>query len=205
MRNYEFTTNWFDANVQIWNVLIPQLSPKKILEIGSYEGKSTCYLIESCSLNYPIEIHCVDSWLGGVEHQNGGNMKDVESRFKKNIEIAIENSKNKITIEIHKGSSVYCLAKLLANQISKFDLIYVDGSHEASDVLVDAVNAYHLLKKNGLIIFDDYLWHEEPQGSQDVLRMPKIAIDAFVNIFQRKIRVLNDVPIRQLFIEKLVD
>ena len=37
----------------------------------------------------------------------------------------------------------------------KYDIIYIDGSHEARDVLEDAVLAYRLLKIGGLLIFDD--------------------------------------------------
>ena len=43
----EFTNNWFGRNAEkIWDQLLPQIKPTKILEIGSYEGRSTCYLIE---------------------------------------------------------------------------------------------------------------------------------------------------------------
>ena len=36
-----------------------------------------------------------------------------------------------------------------------YDLIYVDRSHEAEDVLVDAVMALGLLKVGGMVIFDN--------------------------------------------------
>ena len=45
MENFEFTNNWFnDAAKHQWDRLIPGIKPNKILEIGSYEGASTCYL-----------------------------------------------------------------------------------------------------------------------------------------------------------------
>ena len=47
MENFEFTNNWFnDAAKHQWDKLISQVKLKKILEIGSYEGAGTCYLIE---------------------------------------------------------------------------------------------------------------------------------------------------------------
>lgn len=78
MNDYEFTNTWFENSRPIWDGIIPQLKPEKILEIGSYEGASSCYLIENASRN--IDIHCVDTWEGGEEHSNI-NMSDVEKRF----------------------------------------------------------------------------------------------------------------------------
>ena len=37
------------------------------------------------------------------------------------------------------------------------DLIYIDGSHLAKDVLSDAILSWKLLKPSGVMIFDDYL------------------------------------------------
>ena len=41
----------------------------------------------------------------------------------------------------------------------EFDLIYIDGSHEYEDVKNDAEAAFKIIKNNGIIIFDDFLWH----------------------------------------------
>ena len=35
------------------------------------------------------------------------------------------------------------------------------------------------------------------------LNLPKAAIDSFINLFQRKLRVISGLPIYQLYIEKL--
>jgi predicted O-methyltransferase YrrM len=86
-----------------------------------------------------------------------------------------------------------------------FDLIYIDGSHQAPDVLTDAVMSFQLLKVGGVMIFDDYLWSMDKPGFQDVLKMPKPAIDAFINIFQRKMSVFFGAPIGQLYTRKNSD
>ncbi len=39
-----------------------------------------------------------------------------------------------------------------------FDVVYVDASHMAGDVLSDAVLAWKLLAPGGIMIFDDYAW-----------------------------------------------
>ena len=74
---YDFTNNWFEDSAKgVWDSLIPQINPTRILEIGSYEGASTCFLIEKLAASKEIEIHCVDTWEGGVEHAEV-NMSDL--------------------------------------------------------------------------------------------------------------------------------
>ena len=201
---YEFTSDWFSGREPMWDQIIEMIKPTRILEIGSYEGRSTSYLIERCGNYADIEITCIDTWEGGVEH-NRNDMGHVESRFDKNVEIAKKHSKKKAIVKKIKNISRTGLIYLSNNQQTKFDLIYIDGSHQAPDVLTDAIMSFYLLRKNGIMIFDDYLWHMEALGNQDILNMPKLAIDAFTNIFQRKLQILSGMPLYQLFIQKTVD
>ena len=76
---YEFTNKWFDHTAkEVWDSLIPKINPTRILEIGAFEGKSACYLIDMLAQKKQIELHCVDTWEGGVEHQKG---KSAEADF----------------------------------------------------------------------------------------------------------------------------
>ena len=38
-----------------------------------------------------------------------------------------------------------------------FDLIYVDGTYDYKSVIKDALNSFIFLKKDGVLIFDDFL------------------------------------------------
>ena len=58
-----------------------------------------------------------------------------------------------------------------------FDFAYIDASHEAADVLADAVLTWPLLKPGGLLGFDDYEWHLNPDPEQ----RPGPGIDAFLS------------------------
>ena len=207
---YKFTNNWFESAAKsVWDSLIPQVNPTRILEIGSYEGASTCYLIEKLAASKNIELHCIDTWEGGIENKNGGgaevNMSDVENRFHQNTKIAIRKVENSVQLTIHKGMSDFELSSLLVEGKSEyFDFIYIDGSHQAPDVLSDAVLSFRLLKNNGVMAFDDYLWQEQLPYGTDPIRCPKIAIDAFTNIYCRKIRLIS-APLYQLYIQKISD
>ena len=207
---YEFSRDWFSGNVPTWRQIIDKNKPTKILEIGSFEGRSTVWMVEYCSIAAAgdIEIHCVDSWGGGIEHQKGGqietSMPDVEKRFDRNIEIAREKTPHRVDIIKRKSFSNLALAGLIAEGKSEyFDLVYIDGSHQAPDVLTDAVMAFQVLRVGGIMIFDDYLWSMDTPGAQDVLKMPKPAIDAFMNIFQRKMNIFMGAPIGQLYTRKI--
>jgi predicted O-methyltransferase YrrM len=193
---YKFTNNWFDQTARsMWDRIIPQLNPRKILEIGSYEGASACYLIDTLGSESGLEIHCVDSWEGGFEHADI-DMHKVKNTFNDNIELAKSNAKTAVYMHVHNVLSEHALPALLDLYRSYFDLIYIDGSHQAPDVLFDAVNSFKLLKVGGLIIFDDYVWNRI-----DPINSPKIAIDAFVNIYCRKIELIN-APLSQLYVQK---
>ena len=203
MDNYEFTNNWFETSAKaIWSQIFNQTKPKKILEIGSYEGASTCFLIETLSLYHDsFEIYAIDTWDGGAEHKEMKiNMKLVEERFHKNTSLAIKNTSKKIELVTFKDKSINALSKLITNHKSNyFDFIYIDGSHMASDVLSDAILSFELLKINGIIGFDDYLW--KLPNSNNLLTNPKIAIDSFTNIFALRSAIFRT-PNHQVYIKK---
>ena len=203
-KNYHFTNNWFDEARPIWLNLIPRINPTKILEIGSYEGASTCFLINTLAQHKAIEIHCIDTWEGGIEHE-GRDMNSVEERFKHNTDLAISSASHKADLIIHKGLSDFELSKLIASQMKQyFDFIYIDGSHQAPDVICDAILSFRLLRVGGIIAFDDYLWAEKLPYGIDPVRCPKPAIDAFTNIYCRKIKIIK-ARLSQLYVQKIKD
>ncbi|MGZ3377398.1 MAG: class I SAM-dependent methyltransferase [Phenylobacterium sp.] len=198
---YDFTTDWFSRFGDIWRQILTQHPAAKLLEIGSYEGRSACFLIEECAKVRPIELHCIDTWSGGVEHEPTA-MAQVEARFDANIARAQSGAAHPVALHKHKAASHSTLVQLLAaGGAETFDLIYVDGSHQAPDVLADAVLAFQLLKVGGVLIFDDYLWSMEAAGRQDFYNMPKPAIDAFINVYQRKVSLFG-APLYQLYLVK---
>jgi len=206
---YRFSNTWFeDASREVWDNLLGREALSRVLEIGSFEGASACYLIERIAALRPLEIHCVDTWLGGIEHRAGGtaetDMGDVERAFRHNVAFACEMAPFPVALHVHKASSDIALAGLLhQGRAGAFDFIYIDGSHEAPDVLADAVLAFRLLKVGGIVGFDDYWWAEDLPGGRDPLRTPKVAVDAFTNIYIRKLQPLWH-PNHQVYLRKTV-
>jgi predicted O-methyltransferase YrrM len=188
---------------------------RSFLEIGSFEGRSTVWIIENM-MNPGDWIDCVDTWSGGEEHKEAGeDMTSVETRFKYNVNLALggavveERGEYKFPYPAHtryaspaptegqrkklyryKCTSTQYLGSKLAGCVDNenlFDFIYIDGSHTAPDVLADACMAWPLLKPTGLMVFDDYMWG----NPRDALHRPKIAIDAFTNIFGETAEIIH--------------
>ena len=208
MPTYQFTTPWFENVAKpVWSQLIPQINPKTILEIGSYEGASACFLIDTLSPQHELELTCIDTWLGGIEHQPGGiahaNMNAVERNFDHNLKTACAQAQHTVHFTKVKGQSDLAMAHLLSSgKQAYYDLVYIDGSHLAPDVLCDAVLGFRLLKVGGVMIFDDYNWHEGLPNGIDLTRCPKPAIDAFTSLYWNKLRLIT-APLYQVYVQKI--
>lgn len=204
--NYYFSSDWFSHNMPSLTWLLDQLKPKRILEIGSFEGRSTVFFIEKALEHQEnVEIICIDTWEGGAEHEGIWNMGQIEQNFIHNIQIAIKNHPG-ATIHKKRGYSHQKMIELLANGYEGyFDYIYIDGSHEAPDVLFDALLAHRLVRKEGIISFDDYLWSPDKEGEQRHYMLVKPAVDHYVNTYQQKIHVVQTLPLYQLHVLKKQD
>lgn len=198
----KFTSDWFSHHEQSWRNIFKAVGwngneEKTVVEIGSFEGRSTIWILGNLLKNDESRIYCLDTWQGGVEHVRE-NFGDVWSRFSENISESGWQEK----VVIKKGYSKGNLLDLWHNEL-KADFVYVDGSHQASDVLTDLVVGFEILKSGGVMICDDYVWINEDVKHVDVLNNPKIAIDAFVNINRRNIRIIRGVPLVQFAFIKI--
>jgi len=187
MTEYQFTKDWFNWAPEVWKQLTPLLPngvKRNFLEIGSFEGRSMAWIAENM-MNPGDELFCIDTWEGGEEHKaDGEDMGVVEKRFDYNRSIALTGLD--IEIEKFKGTSTRWLAHAI-KEGEALDFIYIDGSHIAKDVLTDACMAWPLLKTEGMMVFDDYMWG----NPRDALHRPKIAIDAFTNIFGETAEIIH--------------
>ena len=193
--SYKYTNNWHQTVQGFWDEILGNFDITKVLEIGSYEGQSACYLANRMSYG---DIYCVDNWLDCEPQKKKINFSDVESKFDHNIKLA--KKKNKfIKIHKYKNESYKQLSKFIADGLENyFDLIYVDGAHDSKNVIIDAILSYKLVKQDGIIIFDDYLWKTK---DKNLLKSPKFAIDSFVNIFYDKLYIIRH-TLNQLYVIK---
>lgn len=153
-----YTSDWFTVHTTNWKKYLSDTT--KYLEIGSYEGRSSIWMYD----NLCQDVTCVDVW----------RYPEVEQRFDENI---CGRQIKKIKAPSEQAFRSF--------DNETFDCVYIDGSHEARDVLADAVNAYRVCKYGGILVFDDYPW-----DSETTILPPKPAIDAFLALY----------PVETLFI-----
>ena len=165
-----FTQDWFSHNIPVWTQLLREFKGKddlSVLEIGVFEGRATCWLLENVVTGARAHIDCIDTFQGAEDMVALKlDMSQMRATFEANI------SPWRDRVSIHAGESASVLRRLHGS----FDLIYVDGSHRAADVLADAVLSWPLLKFGGIMLFDDYLWEEDPRPEH----CPRMGVDAFL-------------------------
>jgi predicted O-methyltransferase YrrM len=185
----QFTSDWFTNALVNFDYIKKYLTEEKpindILEIGSHEGRSTCWMLENM-LTDSGTITCIDPFadrtVTAFSYDTIPEDRSIEQRFRSNT---AEFKKPGQTLEVHANLSFPALAELIV-QKRQYDFIYVDGSHSADDVLADAVMCFGLLRPGGVMLFDDYLWED---GVQVYLGRPKQSIDAFVNMFYHRLKL----------------
>jgi predicted O-methyltransferase YrrM len=170
-----YTNNWFEitgrANFEKYVLPLKEIPYLKCLEVGCYEGQTSNWLLN----NTNAVLTVMDTFAGG---QDLPDEVDLLQRFKDNTEA------HKDRIYIEKGKSQ---EKLREEAPESYDFAYIDGSHLAGDTLEDAVLAFRLLRKGGIMIFDDYTWGAG-MGFYDI---PRTGIDAFVLVFGNQLEVLE--------------
>ena len=125
----------------------------KILEIGSFLGRSTHYLATSLmnANKENVKIYCVDTFHGSSEHVNLQLPKDFFSMFKENLKFFIGRE---MVIPCQGRSDDKDILDKFSDEF--FDYIMIDGAHEHEAVMDDIENWWPKLKKDGLMFGDDY-------------------------------------------------
>ena len=177
-----FTTDWTSLNFASWSAILAPWQNREmdILEIGTWEGRATIFFLEFFKSS---RLTCIDTFLGSPEHCGPEfDIASTETRFDENT--ASYGSR----VEKIKTRSVAALDRL-AQDGRCFDLIYVDGSHRREDVMADSALAWKLLKHNGLMIWDDFLWGGG--GQVPDADRPQRAIEAFLVGVGGEIKILQ--------------
>ncbi|MBB3179827.1 class I SAM-dependent methyltransferase [Variovorax sp. Sphag1AA] len=187
----EFSSDWFSHNTPAWTKFFHLIgwnpeSPDNLgIEIGSYEGRSALWLLENQFRHPASKLICVDVFAD-ADQSDGYYCK-----FKHNI----MDQPHGLRVEVYKGYSFDFLSKFVTDG-KRCDFVYVDGSHRAADVLEDLILGFRALKPGGLLICDDYMGGAGSNANL-TLGSPKIAVDAFTNIYRDRIEIFGWQPINQ--------
>ncbi len=181
--NYHFTRDNFTYRIPLWQ---PQLEPLidhegvNILEIGIYQGMSSCWLLDTVLTASSSKLVCIDS--------------RIESIFKDNL--AKTNKRDQVTLLI--GDTHQHLASLTSES---FDVVSLQDKRKLiNHVRKNAKLTWQLLKVGGLAMFNDYGWQNRANPEQN----PQKGIDEFLDSTRGEWELVNHSPqANQLIIRKI--
>ena len=132
------------------NILIER--PKSILEVGVYNGNRALEMIQAARVFYN-EINYY-----GFDLFEDFQKNILEKEYSK-IPISRKKITHKLshygTIKLYKGFTEKTLPKFLKKKIL-VDFIFIDGGHAIKTIENDWKYCSKLMRKNSLVIFDDY-------------------------------------------------
>jgi hypothetical protein len=174
-KDYAFTEDWFTQEIPVWEEVLGPARGKpglRYLEIGVFEGRALFWMLDSILTGPECTALAIDPFTG-----------DYADRYFDNLRKS--GAENRVTTL--RG---YSQIELRKQPLESFDFIYVDGSHNVDDVLEDSVLCLRLLRRGGIMIFDDYKWTgwnkvEPPEN------VPRTAIDIFYAVYGRQFEVLH--------------
>jgi len=131
--------------------------PKKIVEIGSWVGVSTCYIAAALPTNSMTHIYGVDTFLGSTINETAAIAwnKSVNSMGGSTLNRFIENVKStgfENKISPIASNSVDAAKKWKG----KIDFLFIDGDHFYDSVKKDFNAWFPYLSSNGVLAFHDY-------------------------------------------------
>ncbi|KAH9475744.1 General stress protein A [Psilocybe cubensis] len=196
---YQFTPtqDWFSHNIQSWTDLFPLIRSDKprVLEVGSWEGRSAVFLLNNVCKSGG-EIVCIDHF--DLLRTSAGQQR--YAKIKHNLEVT--GKRHRILPQFSIPGLMSLLSEELGSKNPGFDWIYIDGSHRADDTMLDGELAWRLARKDAIIIFDDYHWNKEPEGS---IHHPKRGIDAFLALHHGEYERLTDDEHYQVVVRKVAE
>lgn len=182
--SYRLANHWFnyvDLNAY-------KDKPIKYLEIGTFYGANVLSVAKTYGAHKDSKLYCVDPW---EDYEDYPEYKDKQQSIYNTFLNNVENSGEKDKLVVTRGYSNIEIPKF---QDDFFDIIYIDGNHEPEYVMEDAVLSFRKLKKDGIMIFDDYGW-----GGPDLTQS---GIDGFVKGYHKRIKWIAE-DSSQVFIKKI--
>jgi len=121
----------------------------KVLELGSWKGKSSVILGHVCGKK-GATLTCVATWKGSVgikNHSREVRTKNIQGIFKKNLE----------AFQISQFVQPVCTStqRFFSQNTSRYDFIFIDGDHRHEAFCGDLTNALRCLNKGGTICGHD--------------------------------------------------
>ena len=142
------------AGEELFSIAYMQSLKGDVLEIGSFQGKSTFFLGSAVKYSKNGKMIAVDHFKGNIGKEKyyivgKKDLSDLEKGFKENI----KKSGLEGFVSLINKSNHEAVKDIDDNSIR---LLFIDGDHTETGVKKDLELFRNKLKKGAIIIFDDY-------------------------------------------------
>jgi predicted O-methyltransferase YrrM len=117
------------------------------VEIGSYRGKSACYI--GRAMPKTAHLHCIDPWADSL------GVYEEQYRTEENFEV-FKGNVRMCGLEFRVTPLRYFSHEVLEWWSDPISLLYIDGGHKYEEVLQDIDGFAPHVVSGGVILFDDY-------------------------------------------------
>jgi predicted O-methyltransferase YrrM len=145
--------------------IVRAAKPQTVVEIGSAQGKSTCYIAAALSENtrghlYAIDPHSLTSWndVGSVETYTIIQRNLKQAGVAEKVTLLRETSEN-----------------VAATWDRPIDVLFIDGDHSYDGVKRDWERFVPHVSSFGFVVFHDTLWdlHPDPKYQRADMGVPR--------------------------------
>jgi predicted O-methyltransferase YrrM len=127
-----------------------------VVEVGSWQGRSTCYLAAACRDADNGRVHAIEHFKGNPGKQDkyvvgAEDLSDLKANFQQNIaRLGLTDR-----VVLHDGRSEDVADQVRAD-VSAARLLFLDGEHTYPALSRDLELYADLVAPGGVIVFDDY-------------------------------------------------
>lgn len=137
----------------------------RYLEVGSNQGVFMAFFSEFIKANsrIPVLVSVDPYYEDGYAEGRGAPLNDTDLRVSINKStkegaIRLYNRLKAPVRLVEEGSRTALIGMVRSSE--RYDIIYIDGSHQGLDPLVDTALAECLIDAGGVILLDDWNWED---------------------------------------------
>jgi hypothetical protein len=172
--------NWFEDQKYNFEEHLERyrgLPDLRFLQLGAYTGDASEWLLTNILTDQSSILLDVDTWEGSDEAEHKSiDFSNVYEFYKKRMEPYANMRSVRNNTE-----------NFLRSNKTTYDFIYIDANHTADAVAFDVEYSWELLKKGGILAFDDYMWGQDMKPELT----PRPAIDKFLEEHSNDIVILE--------------
>ena len=160
--------------------------PNTMIEIGCYEGITTCWVAEIGKIhNNKFKIYAIDPHTT-INNNHAFDFDIIKRTFEYNISKSTGN-----IVYINKYSYEGLVDLIQQKETAEF--IFVDGDHTSAAVLEDMILSWRILPVGGVMLCDDSIGWKwvYPDGSSPVQLSPRMGIEMFIQANWHKLELIH--------------